>query len=292
MPRIGTTQFIKLRMRGGSGSYILLPVLTSTQRNALSAVAGYTIYNSTTSQIENYNGSSWEAVGKVYGDSTFLPLGGGTMSGNIAMVGAQTVDGVDISAHAADISAHHPAEIAEGRGYYDTTTLLQVPGAELMGQVTISFPTNYIHYFPIMVRTSIVCDLMVIEVTTQASSGKTLRLGIYNANTSWQPTSLVLDAGTVAADAAAVVTKSISQTLTPGPYLLAIAIQETTALRVVRGGTRYIGIGAALGTSAFITGLYVANTYAAFAATGVAWTTVWTGTLPFYHALLLRVSTP
>lgn len=38
---------------------------------------------------------------------SYLPLTGGTMSGNIAFSGTQTVDGVDISAHAANASAHH-----------------------------------------------------------------------------------------------------------------------------------------------------------------------------------------
>ena len=41
------------------------------------------------------------------GGGSYLPLTGGTMSGNIAFSGAQTVDGVDISAHAANASAHH-----------------------------------------------------------------------------------------------------------------------------------------------------------------------------------------
>ncbi len=98
MPRMGRDTFVRVRLLGGAGSYILAPVLTSTQRNALTAAAGMVIYNSTTTQLESYNGSSWVAVGKLYGDNTFLPLAGGTMSGNIAMSGAQTVDGVDISA--------------------------------------------------------------------------------------------------------------------------------------------------------------------------------------------------
>lgn len=43
---------------------------------------------------------------KAYADATFLKLAGGTMSGNIAMAGAQTVDGVDISVHAIDYGLH------------------------------------------------------------------------------------------------------------------------------------------------------------------------------------------
>lgn len=36
-----------------------LPVLTSTQRNALSAVSGMIIYNSSSGAIEVYSGSAW-----------------------------------------------------------------------------------------------------------------------------------------------------------------------------------------------------------------------------------------
>lgn len=87
MPRMGRDTFVRLRLTGGGGSYILLPVLTTTQRDALTAAAGMVIYNSTTTQVESYNGSAWVAVGTVYGDATFLPLAGGTMTGNINMGG-------------------------------------------------------------------------------------------------------------------------------------------------------------------------------------------------------------
>lgn len=46
----------------------------------------------------------------------FLPLAGGTMTGNITFSGAQTVDGVDISAHAANASAHHAPVTAGNLG--------------------------------------------------------------------------------------------------------------------------------------------------------------------------------
>lgn len=88
MPRLGKDTFVRVRLLGGEGSYILAPVLTSTQRNALTGAAGMLIYNSTTGQLENYNGSSWVAVGKVYGDATFLPLVGGTLTGLVSLAGS------------------------------------------------------------------------------------------------------------------------------------------------------------------------------------------------------------
>ena len=41
------------------------------------------------------------------GSGNYLPLTGGTMTGSISFSGSQTVDGVDVSAHAANASAHH-----------------------------------------------------------------------------------------------------------------------------------------------------------------------------------------
>ena len=47
---------------------------------------------------------------------SYLPLAGGTMTGNILFSGAQTVDGVDLSAHAANASAHHAPVTAGNAG--------------------------------------------------------------------------------------------------------------------------------------------------------------------------------
>jgi len=48
-----------------AGNYLRLPSLTTVQRDALTAVAGMLIYNSTTSQIERYQGSAWDGVASV-----------------------------------------------------------------------------------------------------------------------------------------------------------------------------------------------------------------------------------
>lgn len=45
----------------GTTSYLQLPVLTSTQRDALTPSAGMMIYNSTTLKLEVYYGGVWNA---------------------------------------------------------------------------------------------------------------------------------------------------------------------------------------------------------------------------------------
>ena len=47
----------------GAGHYFQLPSLTTAQRDDLTPATGMTIWNSTTTQVERYNGSDWGAMG-------------------------------------------------------------------------------------------------------------------------------------------------------------------------------------------------------------------------------------
>ena len=86
------------------------PSMTTTQRDAIvSPATGLFIYNTTTGQLNFYNGSVWAAVDT---DTTLvladLLLRDGTQSltGNLSVDPGVTIDGVDISAHAADATIH------------------------------------------------------------------------------------------------------------------------------------------------------------------------------------------
>lgn len=294
MARFGTTVFPRIRIGIGAGRYIYLPVLTTTQRNLLSASAGYLVYNSTTTQVECYNGSSWVAVGKLYGDATFLPLAGGTLTGNIAMAGAQTVDGVDISDHAADPDAHHSEEVAAGRAKSATVTYLQLVGLYDKCDIDLKTMTaDVIYYQPMVVRTPITIDGIVIEVTTAASAGKLGRLGLFKADTDWQPTDLVKDAGTVAIDANAVKTASFTAIeLQEGRYLLAFNCNESVVLRGLRAFFEGRPVITTIGANPYVYSMSVAVTFAAFGATGTDWDTVSSGAYPFYCFALCSVTIP
>jgi hypothetical protein len=64
---------------------VQIPNLTTTERNAISSPeTGALIWNTTTSAINQYNGSAWSAV-DTSTDNTKLPLAGGTMTGNLAL---------------------------------------------------------------------------------------------------------------------------------------------------------------------------------------------------------------
>lgn len=59
---------------------LIVPRLTTTQRNALTAINGMIIYNSTATEFQMYQAGSWISVG-----SGYLSLGGGTMTGAITL---------------------------------------------------------------------------------------------------------------------------------------------------------------------------------------------------------------
>lgn len=58
-----------------ANQYIQLPSLTSTERDALTAVAGMIIYNSTTATLQKYEGGAWVSLGSgtsSFADNTFF----------------------------------------------------------------------------------------------------------------------------------------------------------------------------------------------------------------------------
>jgi hypothetical protein len=80
----GFSEFVAGSTDGGP----LIPSFTTTERNAISsATTGELIYNSTTSRLEVYNGSSWQVLeqGDVTGVTTdaLSGLDGGAGSGDV-----------------------------------------------------------------------------------------------------------------------------------------------------------------------------------------------------------------
>jgi hypothetical protein len=62
--RIGSTSYVKLDNTNEiveMGKPVKFPSLTTTERDNLTPAAGWTIFNSTTSKLETYDGSNWQA---------------------------------------------------------------------------------------------------------------------------------------------------------------------------------------------------------------------------------------
>lgn len=183
--------------------------------------------------------------------------------------------------------------VAQGRAKNGATTYYSIPGVFVGAIATTTVTLDTIRYTPIFIPTAITLDQLAIEVSTPSGTGgSTARMGIYNADTDWQPTSLVVDAGTVATDSGGVKTATINQALPPGRYLLAINASVSVACRAFRAGILGNTLADSLGASAFLSNTRVAAAYAAFAGTGVAWNAASSSSTPMEYVVVCRTSVP
>lgn len=180
--------------------------------------------------------------------------------------------------------------IPEGRLVAGGTTYYSIPGVDITTVATLALVANTVRYEPFLVVTPITLDQLACEVTSSGAGGTTCRMGIYNADSNWQPTTLVLDAGTVTADSNAIKAISVNQTLTPGRYLFAINSDGAPTMRTLVGGSRFLGY--QLGANAILNRLTVAQAYGVFPGTGTAIAAPGAGTSAIPHIVACRVGTP
>lgn len=212
----------------GAGHFIQLPSLTTAERNALTAVNGMQIYNSTTNQIEDYDNGAWRARGQLAVNThTALTTGVHGVTGTV--LGTEDVDDTPVDGattapvssnwaydHAAALDAHtrDMGQILRTGEYVvpvpaDTTRIRSITADRLYGVL-------------LWLARDITVDRIAIDVTIAGAGGTKARLGIYNVGTNLYPGSLLLDAGTVAVDATGVKSITINQSLTKGLYFTAL----------------------------------------------------------------------
>ena len=78
---------------------------------------------------------------------------------------------------------------------------------------------------PIYIKESTTFTSIAAFVNSAGGAGSVARLGIYNADSKGMPTTLLLDAGTVATTSTGLKAITISQTLSAGKYYLALVGQ-------------------------------------------------------------------
>lgn len=162
------------------------------------------------------------------------------------------------------------AVLAAGAG----TTYYGIPGMYYIGtngNEVVAGGRIYYEPFQVTGATITVTELAT-HVKTAATAGASARMGIYNADTAWQPTTLVLDAGAVAIDSVGIKSiTALSQPLPPGRYVKAITKSANVGLAYLQCGPLIV---ATTDFQATITRLRVTSAYAALASTGVAWDSV------------------
>jgi hypothetical protein len=93
---------------------------------------------------------------------------------------------------------------------------------------TQSTTTGVVSYLPFLVERTTTFDRIACRTGGTVTGTSTVRLGIYN-NSNKKPTTVLLDAGTVAAtETSTIYSITINQTLNPGWYWLAHVVNSTT----------------------------------------------------------------
>lgn len=177
-----------------------------------------------------------------------------------------------------------------GRAMFSSTVCYSLPGVVLTATSSVASVINTITYDMFWVESEIVLDQMALNVTVGPTGTAKMHLGIYNADTDWQPSgaALVDNTITISGGATGVVTQSISLTLPRGRYLIARNCNNTFTMRSWRGYPVNVGLEPALASSNIITSGTVASAYGALPSS-TPWTAVLTGG---DHPIILRVSTP
>lgn len=138
----------------------------------------------------------------------------------------KTIDGMDPSAHGADLDAHTKNLFEELRtGEYHITLF--------GGRATASLTANTLYALPLLVARDMTIDRIAIQVTSAGAAGTKARLGIYELGTNLYPGALLLDAGEVDVDGTGVLAITIDQALTKGIYFTAVVSDGTPQLRSV-----------------------------------------------------------
>lgn len=182
----------------------------------------------------------------------YLPLQGGTMSGDIAMAGnkvtglaaavaaGEAVRYNEYLAHTINKKAHTQnilEVVRTGDGYYSGYSRGAAMAAALDG--------DRLYGIALIVVRTITFDRIAIEVVT-VEAGKSIRLGVYELGTNLLPGALLLDAGFINAGSGGVRPINIDLQLEPGIYFTACLSDSTGTVKVRRAAV----LGAPLGRQA------------------------------------------
>lgn len=181
--------------------------------------------------------------------------------------------------------------LREGRAKASGTTYLGIPGARFTSQSTQAYSIDRDRAVPFWVDTSVTVDQFVAEITTAGSASTTARPAIYKADTDLQPTTLVVDGGTIACDSTGVKTITLGSpsVLTPGRYFLAFNHNTGATFRQWLIATPTLN--SVLGSASLCRWFEASRTYAAFPDPGPVFTPQFsTGVLQ--ATFVLRVSVP
>jgi hypothetical protein len=190
------------------GSTCTIPIQTNGAGNT--SQGGINLSTSTTNSVgltvtptnSSTNVEKFEITGTYSGNISFSQLPVGTASSTVAAGNDSRFAAI-------------PGGTTSGWYYASPTTSVST--------ATRSNGTIYIS--PIYINRACTISNIGLEVTSAGSSGSVIRLGIYNSDSTGQPTTLLVDAGTIDGTNATVQFISVNRAVSPGVYWLA-AVEE------------------------------------------------------------------
>lgn len=172
-----------------------------------------------------------------------------------------------------------------------------LPGVASISTTSAAQTINVDVYAPLFVETPIIVDQLVAEVATSGGAGN-FRMGLYNADTDWQPYSgqaPLADSGSTSAATTGVKTYTPGTPLflPRGRYLTVFAVDNATpTYTIVRGACQGAAALDTLGGNVFVGKLNIGRTYAAFPTPGTKWDGVSSSSVGLLYYVFLRVSQP
>ena len=181
-----------------------------------------------------------------------------------------------------------------GRLNDEGTLQHSLPGVHGIRAVqTIVVTADQVRYHPHVVEYPLQIDQLIIEVTSAGAGSTTARLGLYHADNEFQPTALVVDAGTVAVDSTGkkAITLGTVELLSPGRYVTAFNSDGTPTIRTAQYNSGdWGGVTDDLGANHFVLALRATQTYAVFPDPGLAYTEAQIGNAGLAYGVYMRVS--
>ncbi len=170
-------------------------------------------------------------------------------------------------------------------------TLWGVPtGGLFVSETTSSIAINTVRYTFIRVEYPITLTAHQFEVSTAPASNANVRIGIYRADSTLQPTGAPLyDNGGIAVASGFTgvkTTTGLSVALSPGMYLVAVNCDVTMTMRVLQTGTPTIDT--SIGANAFLQKATGSQTYGAYPSPGTSWTTNSNGSAGLQHPVVFQ----
>jgi hypothetical protein len=122
---------------------------------------------------------------------------------------------------------------------YPSGTTFWLPGQTVTSQTNNAIAANFLFFGGLLVEAETRFTGLSVYVNNGVASSN-VRLGIYNANDLWVPTTVVLDSGDVATTSSGLKDWANNFTLMPGRYLTAIVSNSNPTLSFWQG-TRHTG---------------------------------------------------